>query len=67
MYTPGLSDSGLIVLAQSLKASKLQEQVGTAVAAMANKQAEQQGENALQLIASASPIGSLGHNVDMMA
>lgn len=50
MDISGLSYSGLIALAQSLKASKLQEQVGTAVMKMANKQAEQQSENALQFI-----------------
>jgi len=49
-----------------MKASKLQEQVSTSVAAMANKQAKQEGENALELIASSEP-SSLGSNVNVTA
>ncbi len=67
MDISGLSDSGLMALAQSMTANKLQEQVSTSIMSMANKQAEQEGQNALELIASSDPSSSLGRNVNVMA
>lgn len=66
MDISALSDSGLVALAQSLHAAKLQDQVGTSVLKLANDQIKQDGENALRLIGSV-PSGSLGNNVDVMA
>lgn len=67
MDISGLSDAGLMALAQSMNADKLQEKVGTAVMKMANDQAKQEGQDALRLIASAAPAGSLGHNINVWA
>lgn len=67
MDISGLSDTGLIAYAQSLNASRLQDKVSVSVMAMANRQAEQQGQNALQLIASADPSSPLGNNFNVMA
>lgn len=41
MDISGLSDSGMIAMAQTLNASKVQEKVGAAVLKMANDQAKQ--------------------------
>jgi len=67
MNISGLSDSGMIAMAQTLNASKVQENVGAAVLKMANDQAKQEGQDALQLIASSTPSGPLGHHLDVMA
>jgi hypothetical protein len=67
MDISGLSDSGLMALAQSMNANRLQEKISTSVMAMAQKQTEQDGQNALQLIASASPTGSQGMHFDAWA
>lgn len=67
MDISGLSDSGLMALAQAMNDSKLQEKIGASVMKMANDQAKREGQDALQLIASAMPSGSLGHNLDVWA
>ncbi|SMF93730.1 Putative motility protein [Methylomagnum ishizawai] len=67
MDISGLSDSGLMGLAQAMNDSKLQEKIGASVMKMAHDQAKQEGQDALQLIASATPSGSLGHHLDVWA
>ncbi len=67
MDISGLSDSGLLSLAQAMNADKLQEKISTSVMKMANDQAKQEGQNALELISSAEPSGALGHNVNVWA
>jgi hypothetical protein len=66
MDISNLSNSGLATLAQALQTQKLQQQVGTAVLAIANDQIKQDGQNALKLIASAS-LGPVGGNLDVTA
>lgn len=67
MDISGLSDHGMMGLAQTLNANKLQEKVGTAMLKMANDQTKQDGQDALKLIASSTPTGPLGHNLDVTA
>ncbi len=67
MDISGLSSSGLVSLAQSLSANKLQDNIGIAVLELANDQTKQDGENILQLINSTTPVGPLGHNIDVKA
>lgn len=64
-----ISSSGMAGLAQMLSAGQLQQQHQTAVLKMANDQAKQNGENALQLlqaIPKPTANGALGQNIDIM-
>lgn len=67
MDISGISDSGLVSLAQSLSTKKLQDNVGTAMLKLANDQSKQSGESMIQLVQSSGPVGPLGHNIDVKA
>lgn len=67
MNISGVSDAGLRAVAQTLSSNKLQESVGMAVQKLANNQAKQEGDNAVQLINASAPVGSLGNNIDVKA
>jgi len=67
MGISGVSDAGLRSVAQTLSSNKLQESVGMAVQKLANNQAKQEGDNAVQLINASAPVGSLGNNIDVKA
>jgi hypothetical protein len=67
MGISGVSDAGLRAVAQTLSSNKLQESVGMAVQKLANNQAKQEGDNAVQLINASAPVGSLGNNIDVKA
>ena len=67
MDISGLSNSGLVSLAQSLSANKLQDNISIAMLDIANDQTKQDGENILQLINATTPVGPLGHNIDVKA
>lgn len=60
--------SNVASLATSISNQKMAVEASFAVAKLANKQVEAQGQSALELIAAvAKPQGSLGHNIDVRA
>lgn len=67
MDISGISDSGLVSLAQNMSAKRLHDNVGIAVQKMANDQLKIDGNNMIQLIngAAPAPVGPLGNNIDV--
>jgi hypothetical protein len=66
MNISGVSDSGLAALSSMISSTKAQDQAATKVLKLANDQIRQEGADALKLIES-TPVGSLGHNLDVRA